>query len=126
MVENGEIKLLWDFGMVTDHMICHNCPGITVFSRKDHRILFIEIACPADVNTLIKDKIPRLSKGAIGYSQHVDIIPVAFGLSGVVSCCQVAYLKKLPSFTNQLFGYLQQAAILGTVLILQSMNIGYT
>ena len=30
VVENDEIKLFWDFGMVTDHMICHNRPDINV------------------------------------------------------------------------------------------------
>ena len=35
VVENDEIKLLWDFGMVTDHMVCHNRPDITVFLKKD-------------------------------------------------------------------------------------------
>ena len=106
--------------MVTDHIMCHNCPDITVFLRKDHRILFIEIARPADVATLTKkiSKYQGLAREvSIGYSQPVDIIPVIFGHSGVVY-----YL----SFTNRLFGYLQQAAILGTVLILRSMNIGCT
>ena len=106
VVENNEIKLLWDFGMVTDHTISHNRPDITVFLRRDHRILFVEIACPANVNILAKEdeKILKYQglagKVSTGYNQPVDIIPVVFGHSGVVSCCQAAHLKRLPSFTD--------------------------
>ena len=106
VVENDEIKLLWDFGMVTDHMVCHNHPDITVFLRKDHCILFIEIACPVDVNTLTKEdeKILKyqslVREVSIGYNQPVDIISVVFGHSGIVSCHQATHLKKLPSFTD--------------------------
>ena len=132
VVENNEIKLLWDFGMVTDHMISHNRSDITVFLRRDHRILFVEIACPADVNVLAKEdekilKYQGLAREvSTGYNQPADIIFVVFGHSRVVSCHQAAHLKRLPSFTDRLFGCLQQAVILGTVSILRSMNIGYT
>ena len=128
VVENNEIKLLWDFGMVTDHMISHNRPDITVFLRRDHHILFAETACPADVNVLAKEdekilKYQGLAREvSTGYNQPVDIIPVVFGHSGVVSCRQGAHLKRLPLFTDRLFGYLQQAVTLGTVSILRSME----
>ena len=94
VVENNEIKLLWDFGMVTNHMISRDCLDITVFLRRDHRILFVEIACPVDVSFLAKEdekilKYQGLAREvSTGYNQPVDIIPVVFGHSGVVSCRQ--------------------------------------
>ena len=89
--------------MVTDHTIMINRPDNTVFLRRDHCILFVEIACPADVNILANEdekifKYKGLAKEvSTGYNQPVDIIPVVFGHSGVVSCRQAAHLKRLPS-----------------------------
>ena len=132
VVENDEVKLLWDFGMITDHAVCHNRPDITMFMKKDHRILFLEIACLAVVNVLSKEdekilKYQGLAREiSTGYNQSVDTIPIVLGHSGVVSCHQITHLKKLPSFSDQLFSHLQQAIILGTVSILRSLNFGYT
>lgn len=72
---------------------CHNQSDIVIFLKKDHQILFIEISCPADVNVLDKedDKVskyqPLAEEVSIDYHQPVDIIPVIFGNSRIVSCC---------------------------------------
>ena len=42
--------------------------------------------------------------------------------TGVVSCCQQVFLKKLPCYSNSLFQQLQQAALLGTISILRDKN----
>jgi len=131
VVENEEVKILWDFGMITDLRVCHNRPDIVTFLKKDQRILFLEISCPADVNVLDKEdekvsKYQALAREiSTAYHQPVDIIPIVFGHSGIVSCHQSTYLKKLPSYSDRLFHYLQQAAILGTISVLRAINIGY-
>ena len=132
VVENDEIKLLWDFGMITDLAVCHNRPDIVVFLKKDHRILFLEVACPADTNVLSKEdeKISKYQGLAreisTGYNQPVDVILIVFGHSGMVSCHQNVHLRKLPVYSDRLFSQLQQAVILGTISILRSINIGYS
>ena len=132
VVENDEVKLLWDFGIITDLTVCHNRPDIVVYLKKDHQVLFLEISCPADVNVLDKEdekvsKYQALAREVLmGYHQPVDIIPIVFGHSGVVSCHQSTHLKKLPSYSDRLFNQLQKAAILGTISVLRSINIGYT
>ena len=133
VVENNESSYCGILGwLLIIIMISHNRSDITVFLRRDHRILFVEIACPADVNVLAKEdekilKYQGLAREvSTGYNQPADIIFVVFGHSRVVSCHQAAHLKRLLSFTDRLFGCLQQAVILGTVSILRSMNIGYT
>ena len=94
--------------------------------------MFVEIACPADVSILAKEdekilKYQGLAREvSTGYNQPVDIIPVVFGHSRVMSCRQATHLKRLLSFNDRLFGCLQQAVKLGTVSILRLMNIGYT
>ena len=47
-----------------------------------------------------------------------------FGHSGVVSCNQLTYLKRIPNYNEVLFNNLQKAALLGTIDILRSVNIG--
>ena len=132
VAENNRIKLLWDFGMTTDFPLCHNRPDIVVFLKQDCRILFLEIACCADVNILDKEdeKISKYQALArevsTGYCQPVDVIPIVFGHSGIVSSHQSSHLHKLPHYSLQLFNQLQKAAILGTVSVLRSLNIGHT
>ena len=55
VVENDEVKLLRDFGIITDLTVCYNRPDIVVCLKKDHQKLFLEISCPADVNVLDKE-----------------------------------------------------------------------
>jgi len=43
---------------------------------------------------------------SIAYHQPVDIIPIVFGHSGIVSCRQSAHLKKLPLYSDRLFDHL--------------------
>ena len=132
VVENDEVKLLWDFGMITDLSVRHNRPDIVVFLKKDLRILFLEVACPADVNVLDKEdekvsKYQGLAREvSMGYQQPVDIIPIVFGHSGTVSSHQPTHLKKLPLYSDRVFNQLQQAVILGTISVLRHINIGYT
>ena len=93
--------------------------------------LFVEIACPADTNILGKEdekvaKYHALDRElCINYCQPVDIIPVVFGHSGLVSSHHVSHLRKLPSYSGRLFSQLQQAAILGTISILRLINLSY-
>ena len=68
--------------------------------------MFVEISCPADVYILAKEdekilKYQGLAREvSTGYNQPVDIIPVVFSHSMVVSCHQAAHLKRLLLFTD--------------------------
>jgi len=57
------------------------------------------------------------------YCQPVEVIPVVFGASGLVSKDQRRYLKKIPAFNEISFATLQKVAILGTVNILRNITI---
>ena len=55
--------------MITDLAACHNRPDIVVFLKRDHRILCVEIACPADIDKedekvakYMLNKTPRVQK----------------------------------------------------------------
>ena len=92
--------------------------------------MFVEISCPADINVFGKDEKvskyqPIAREVSTCYNQPVEVIPIVFGLSGVVSCHQKNYLKKLPCYSNSLFQLLQQTALLGTISILREINFKF-
>ena len=56
VTENGDAKLLWDFGLITDNHVASNRPDVVLFHKQESRIIFFEISCPADINVLIKEQ----------------------------------------------------------------------
>jgi len=48
--ESDDVKLLWDFSVVTDRSIPANRPDIILVMKQCHRALLIDFACPADYN----------------------------------------------------------------------------
>ena len=56
VVENEVAKVLWDFGLYTDVHVSSNRPDIVLFLKKEERIIFFEVACPADINVLTKEQ----------------------------------------------------------------------
>ena len=93
--------------------------------------MFVEISCPADVNVFDEEgeKVskyqPLAREVTICYNQPVDIIPIVFGHTGIVSCRQQNYLKKLLCYSDSLFQQLQQAVLLGTISILRDNNFKF-
>jgi len=93
--------------------------------------LLIDDAAGQDVNVFEKgdEKIlkyrPLAREISICYGQPVEIVPIVFGHTGVVSCRQLTYLKKLPCFSDSLFQQLQQTTLLGTISILRDLNFHY-
>ena len=74
------------------------------------RIIFFEILCPADINVLIKEweKLtkyhPFIREFSYCYGQPVDIIPIVFSHSGLVTCKQMSHLKKIQiTYKGQLY-----------------------
>jgi len=132
VTENGDAKLLWDFGLITDNHVASNWPDVVLFHKQESRIIFLEISCPADINFLNKEQEkltkyqPLVREISYCYDQPVDIIPLVFGHSGVVSYNQLSHLKRISNYNEVLFNNLQKAALLGTIDILRSVNIGYT
>jgi len=127
VMENDLVKILWDFGLFTNIRIPNNIPDIVIFMKPCHRIMFVEISCPADVHVFGKEdeKVtkyrPLARKVSTCCNQQVEVVPIIFGHTGVVSCHQQVYLQKIPCYSNSLFQQLQQAALLGTISILRDI-----
>ena len=99
-----------------------------VFLKQDQRILLLEVSCPEDVNVVEKErekirKYPALVREMdCCYEQPVDIVPIVFGHTGVISKHQRQHLKKIPFFNDFVFDNLQKAALLGTIAVMRSIN----
>ena len=48
MMENDEVKILWDFNVKSDLVIVHRRPDIVFIEEKEKNALLIDIAVPGD------------------------------------------------------------------------------
>ena len=56
MLENDQIKVLWDFKIQTDLYLDHNRPDIVVLEKKERVCYIIDVACPFDMRVLEKER----------------------------------------------------------------------
>ena len=56
VVENSSVKILWDFSLQTDIHVSSNRPDIVLVLKQEHRIMFFEVFCPADINVPAKEQ----------------------------------------------------------------------
>jgi len=89
--ENSEIKLLWEFSIVSDAPLLHNRPDITFVHKGSNEVLLIDIAIPGDSRLLIK-RTEKLMK-YIGLKTEVTrmwkckkvaVIPIIVGSLGSI------------------------------------------
>ena len=52
VVENEEIKLLWDMRIQTDKVLKNNKPDILLMDKIKRKVQIIDIACPFDTRVL--------------------------------------------------------------------------
>ena len=64
VVENGRVKIFWDFNIQTDHVIQHRRPNIVVLYKTERMCHLIDIAVPGDKKIELKEheKIDNYSK----------------------------------------------------------------
>jgi len=127
--ENSTVKLLWDFHLQSSSHHASNRLDSVLFTYPQKKIYFLEISCPGDINVSSKEKekvskyLPLARDFHLMYHMVVEVIPIVFGHSGVVSIDCVKYLKKIPSYCDNLFTTLQKATFLGTIHTLQSIQL---
>ena len=56
VLENDEVKILWDFSIQTEQKIEHNRPDITIFDKKEKQCYVIDVAWPFDTTIQKKEK----------------------------------------------------------------------
>ena len=107
MLENENLKILWDFSIQTDKKIRANRPDIIFVDKREQTVMFIDVTIPNDHN-IIEKKLEKIEKYTdlgieikeLWNMQRVDIVPIVIGCSGVVDNSFVRYLGKIPAEIN--------------------------
>ena len=125
VIENENIKVLYDFDVRTDKVISACRPDIMLVSKVRKTAQIIDVACPNDINVFEKEqeKVTKYQDLKIEiekmWSVKAEVIPVVVGVLGAVT-------KRLESFFRSFLiaekiniTSLQKSALLGTAHILR-------
>ena len=126
VVENDDIKLLWDFNIQCDNMIEARRPDIVVLHKKEKKCLIVDVAVPGDcrINEKEEEKIDkyqdlRREVSRLWQQKKVHVVPIVIGVIGSISKNFIGFLHQLEINTNM--GELQKAALLGTARTLRKV-----
>ena len=122
VVENKDVKVLYDFNIFTDKKIKHRRPDIVIINKKEKKTWIIDVSCPMDHNVKEKEKEKIDHYDDLGFelerlwNTKTRIIPIIIGALGTVT----SNLKKKLSILN-----LQEIEIhqLRKAVLLQTGNI---
>ena len=91
VLENNEVKLLWDYSIQTDHKIDHNKPDILILDKMNKSLKIIDVAIPTDKNIANKraEKIQKYTNLAVELKElwhlkSVSIIPIIISATGLI------------------------------------------
>ena len=59
--ENDEYKVLWDFKIVTDSVICHDRPDIVLMHKTSNEIFMVDVAIPGE-SCISQKTVVKLTK----------------------------------------------------------------
>ena len=128
VLENDEVKVLWDFPIQTDEKLEHNRPDIAIVKKKKRTCMLIDVACPFDtrierkekekieVYTDLKYEILKCWRNEV---KTVIIIPVVIGAFGIVTKNLENYLSKIDFAPG--IEPLQKTCLLGTARVLRKV-----
>ena len=126
VVENEEIKVLWDINVQCDNVIEARRPGIIVIDKKERKGIIIDIAVPADVRVGEKErekveKYQDLKReiGRLWKLKMVKVVPVVILALGSVTKGFDRWIEKLGIPLN--VRVMQKTTLLGTARILRKV-----
>ena len=124
VIENDEVKILWDFMIQCDRMVEYRKPDIVVVEKKERRCLVIDVAVPGDIRIEEKEnekveKYQELKQEIIKLweMKKVDVIPIVVGALGAVSRRIRDWISRTGLKVR--VEHLQKTALLGTARILR-------
>jgi len=129
VLENENVKILWDMKLQTDKVLAHNRPDIVVLEKKERLCRLIDVACPFDTRVVDKEREKiehyndlKFEIKRIWNCKEVKVIPIVIGALGTISKSSKRWLDNVNK--NVFFGTLQKACLLGTARILRyALNI---
>jgi hypothetical protein len=129
VVENGKMKLLWNFTIKTLTSIEANRPDLVLVDKSDDTALLVDFSIPHDSNikTKSQQKITKYQPlkeeiKTLWKLRKVNIIPIIIGCLGSQTNELKEALKSLKINTLINTDLLQKEALCGTVEILKKLN----
>ena len=122
MLQNEEIKILWDSKIQTDKHLAHSIPDITVVEKK--QVWLIDVPIPGDsrINQKEVEKITNYQDLKVEveslWEKKTTVVPVVIGALGSIPGDLEKHLKTL-GLDKISPSQLQKAVLLGTAHILQ-------
>ena len=101
VVENEEVKILYDFNIMTDKKIKHRRPDLVIHKKKEKKTILVDFSCPMDHNVEEKEeekvKIYQELKFELQrlWKTEITIVPIIIGALGTVTPNLENYLKKI-------------------------------
>ena len=118
VVENEEVKIMWDMLIQCDRYIEHRRPDIVVVEKVSNKCKIIDVACPNDYRLEEKreEKLRNYSELQLEVSRmwnkSTRTIPIIIGALGSIPSSLESYLEQLGVRHNM--DILQQSVLLGT------------
>ncbi|TWW65014.1 hypothetical protein D4764_22G0006610 [Takifugu flavidus] len=122
VLENKQVKILWDFQIQTDKMVVANQPDIVVVDKHQKTVVVIDVAIPGDSN--IRKKVHEKLEKYQGLKEEIErmwgmkttVVPVVIGTLGAVTPNLSRWLQQIAGTTSEIS--VQKSAVLGTAKIL--------
>ena len=125
MLQNEEVKILWDFKIQTDKHLAHNIPGITVVEKK--QVWLIDVSIPGDskINQKEVEKITKYQDLKVEverlWEKKATVLPVVIGALEAILRNLVKHLKTL-RLDKISPSQLQKTVPLGIALIVRNTS----
>ena len=126
VLENEEVKLLWDFHVQSDHVIEHCRPDLLLVKKKSREATIIDIAVPGDTRIVDREQDKILTyqdlKREIKKNwqrRKVQVIPIVVGALGAVTGNLSRHLDSVSCKLK--VSNIQKTALLGSAHILRKV-----
>ena len=124
VVSSNNVKILWDVDIRTDRINSAHRPDIVVHDSLERSVILIDVAIPADVNIVDKEREMilkyvdlRLELQKIWNLRCIKFIPIVIGALGSFTPNLLQNLEVLPGVHK--IGPLLKAALLGSAYLLR-------
>ena len=126
VLENEEVKLLWDFHVQSDHVIEHCRPDLLLVKKKTKEATIIDIAVPGDTRIADREQDKILAYQdlkreikRVWQLRKVNVIPIVVGALGTVTPKFQGYLDTVSCKLK--VSNIQKTALLGSAHILRKV-----
>ena len=126
VVENENVKLLWDMTVQCDNIIEARRPDIVLLDKKEKSCMIVDIAVPGD-GSLHEKELEKIEKyqelrremSRLWQLKKVQVVPVVIGALGSVTKDFDKWMEKLGIPGD--VGVVQKTALLGMARILRKV-----